>query len=140
MFEKIRKIYYLFFYKFYCLFISLSKDGWEEWKAYITMNFFGILILVELLVWWTVIFKMIVSIPKYWFAVPVSLLIVFLNYNFFMHNRRWKQYENEFKSYSKRRNYFINFFTILVVAFVLGSLLFSFNKLSKIDWHQYQSH
>jgi len=35
--NKIIKAYYLFFYKLYRLFMSISNDGWENWKAFLVV-------------------------------------------------------------------------------------------------------
>ena len=68
-----KKAYYLLFYKLYRFFNAISKDGWEKTKALIVINAICALLLIELLVWWTLIFKSNFNFSKYWFIIPAVI-------------------------------------------------------------------
>jgi len=132
-----KKAYYLLFYKLCHFFKAVSDDNWEKPKAFIVVDALCVLLLIELLVWWTLAFKSIVNASKFWLIIPV-LAIVTLNYNFLMSSDNWNNYEEEFKSYSKRKNRIINFSVFLFILLVLGSLIFAFYQMSLIDWSKYR--
>jgi hypothetical protein len=132
-----KKAYFLLFYKLSHFFKAVSDDNWEKPKAFIVIDALCVLLLIELLVWWTLASKSIVNASKFWLIIPV-LIIVTLNYNFLMSSDNWKTYEEEFKSYSSRKNSIINFSVFLFIILVLGSLIFAFYQMSLIDWSKYR--
>lgn len=132
-----KKVYYLLFYKLSNFFKAISDDNWEKPKAFIVVDTICALLIVEFLVWWTLIFKSNVNFSKLWFIIP-TLIIVTLNYNFLMSRNNWDNYEAEFKSYSTRKNRIINLSVLMFILLVIGSLIFAFYQMSLIDWSKYR--
>ena len=50
-------------------FKSISNDGWSEWKSLVVIGSAQVFVLIELIIWWTIITKSKVDIPKYYFIV-----------------------------------------------------------------------
>jgi len=135
--EKMKKLYYLLFYKIYNFFNSLSEDGWEKWKALVVIGVAEMLLFVELIVWWTVTTKVGVNISKFW-IIGLGLVIAGFNYYFFLHHNQWEEYESEFKQLPKNKNRLAGWLTFLALLFVLGSIIFAFYQMSLIDWSKYR--
>ncbi len=134
--ERIKKAYYLLFYKLSLFFKEVSDDKWEKPKALIVVNAICILVLIELLAWHTIFFKSNFNFSKFWLAIPVYLLVTF-NINFLMSNNNWDNYKKEFKSYSKNKNRVANVLVLIFIIFVFGSLIVAFYQISLIDWSLY---
>ena len=60
-------LYYLFIRLMF--FKSISNDGWSEWKSLVVIGSAQVFVLIELIIWWTIITKSKVDIPKYYFIV-----------------------------------------------------------------------
>jgi amino acid transporter len=134
--KKLKKGYHLIFYKLFQFFESVSKDGWEDWKAYIVVNSMCLLVFVEGLVWYSVIMKRAVEISKS-YAIPLSIAITLVNYFVLMHKNKWKEYEYEFMHYNRSKNRLANLFVFFCVLGVLSSFILAFYQLSIIDWAKY---
>jgi carbon starvation protein CstA len=132
-----KKAYYLLFYKLYRFWEAVGDDNWSDWKALVIIGGCQALLLIELLVWWTVITKVGADFSKYLLIVP-GLFIAVMNYYVFLHNDHWKVYEAEFKSYSSRKNRIINLSVLMFILLVIGSLIFAFYKMSLIDWSKFR--
>jgi hypothetical protein len=132
-----KRKYYLLFFKLTQFFKAISDDSWEKSKALIVINALCVLFLIELMVWWTLAFKSIVNISKFWLIIPV-LIIVVLNYNFLMSNDNWNNYENQFKNLPNSKNRIINLSVIVIILLMLGSLIFAFYQMSMVDWCNYR--
>ncbi len=133
-----KRLYYLLFYKLYCFGKSINEEGWEHWKALVAITVLQVILIIELLVWWTIITKIGLTIPKYSFAIPLGLAITIINYYALLHHDRWKKYAEEFKKHSKRKSIIISWLVFLFVLLILSSLIFSFYKMSQVDWKKYR--
>lgn len=132
-----KKAYYLLFYKLSNFFKIVSDDNWEKPKAFIVVDALCVLLLIELLVWWTLASKSIVNASKFWLIIPVFIIVI-INYNFLMSKDNWDNYENEFKSYSSGKHRIISLSVFVFILLVLGSLIFAFYQMSLIDWSIYR--
>lgn len=133
----LKKALYLLFYKIYHFWESVSDDNWSDWKTLVVIGKIQILLLTEFYVWWTIITKKDVDFSKYWLIIPVFTIAI-LNYYYFLHNNQWKDYEQEFRQYSKVRSKFLGWLVFLFLIGVLGSLIFAFYQMSLIDWSKYR--
>ncbi|GIV29536.1 MAG: hypothetical protein KatS3mg028_0602 [Bacteroidia bacterium] len=76
--EKIKKAYYLLFYKIYRFYKSMEDDGFADWKAKLVIEILHIFILtiivgqIQLITKWRIIPN---EIPKIW-IIPILLIIV----------------------------------------------------------------
>ena len=131
--KNIKNTYYFIFYKFYYIFKASANEGWEEWKSYIAVNTLGIMFIIELLNWWSIIFRTVIDVPTYWVAIPAGIIVIG-NYFIFIHQNKWKKYEEKFKQYSINQSRKLSLIFLIVVIGILTSLIFSFYELGKIDW------
>jgi Na+-driven multidrug efflux pump len=133
--EKFKRAYYLFFYKLYQFFNSLSSDGWGDWKAGLVLQTLQYFILFIIILQIEIFTKnpMPNIDPKIW-AIPLGIIIASLNYYIFIYKGKWKLHEKEFKNYSKQKNRIANLiiFSIILVIFLL--LILSYYQLSQINW------
>jgi hypothetical protein len=95
------------------------------------------LLIIELIIWWTIATKIIIEVPKVLLAV-IAILITIVNNNIFFSNDRWRNYEIKFKSYSKQKSKIAGWLVFLFLIGVLGSFIFSFYQMSLIDWSRYR--
>lgn len=138
--EKFKKAYYLFFYKLYQFFHSLSNDGWEDWKAGLvlqTLQYFVLFIIVLQIEIFTKNPTPNVD-PKIW-AIPLVIIIAIFNYYILIYKDKWKLHEKEFKNYSKQKNRMANFVTLCIVLGVFALLILSYFQLSQINWSKYRT-
>ena len=136
MIGKMKKIYYLLFYKLYLFFKSISDDGFADWKSALviqTLQIFGLLILFFQLILVTKNKNLLPDIDSRFIAIPIGIGLAIFNYYVFLHYRGWKAYQDEFKMYSKQKNRVINFIVFCVVFGTLSILIFTFYQLSLID-------
>lgn len=134
-----KRAYYFIFYKIYSFFKSISDDGWADWKAFVIIGSSQMLLFIELLIWYTIIFRTSINInkPKY-IVIPITIFLAIANYYILLHKERWREYENEFKTHSKTKSLLAGWVVFLVLACVLGSLIFAFYQMSLIDWKKYR--
>jgi len=135
-----KKAYYLLFYKLYQFFKSLSEDSFEEWKAGLVIQTLQIFILAIIWLQITIITKNDIipnTNPKIW-IIPLALIIAILNYHVFLGKKLWKNYEMEFKNYSKKKNRVINFIVLFIIFGIFALLILSYYQLSQIDWSKYR--
>ncbi|MCL1666588.1 hypothetical protein M2T82_00780 [Elizabethkingia ursingii] len=123
------KVLYYLFYKINVFFKSISNDGWSEWKSLVVIGSAQVFVLIELIIWWTIITKSKVDISKYYLIV-FGLLITSINYYVFKYNNDKNKYNDLFKNYSKRRNITGGWLVFLLLLCILGSLIYSFYRLS----------
>ena len=103
--KRLKKAYYLLFFKLYQFFKSLPENSFEEWKAGLVIQTLQLFVLGIIWIQITIITKndIIPNInPKIW-AIPLALIIAILNYHVFLGKKLWKNYEMEFKNYSKKK-------------------------------------
>jgi len=137
--EKIKKAYYLLFYKIYRFYKSMEDDGFADWKAKLFIEILHIFILtiivgqIQLITKWRIIPN---EIPKIW-IIPILLIIVNFTDKFFSFEK-WKNYEEEFRSYSRQKNRLINFIVFCIIFGTLLLLIFTFYLYSKVDWTKYK--
>lgn len=123
------KVLYYLFYKINVFFKSISNDGWSEWKSLVVIGSAQFFVLIELIIWWTIITKSKVDISKYYLIV-FGLLITSINYYVFKYNNDKNKYNDLFKNYSKRRNITGGWLVFFLLLCILGSLVYSFYRLS----------
>lgn len=138
--EKIKKTYYLLFYKLYRFFKSISDDGFADWKAGLVIQTLQIFILLITAIQIELIGKINIipnGDPKIW-SVPLAIAFAIFNYYIFLNYKGWKVYEYEFKRYSKQKNRMINLIVFCFVFGILAILIFTFYQMSLIDWNKYR--
>lgn len=125
--EKIKKAYYLFFYKLYSLFRYISESGWEDWKALLTIGVLQMYFYVSLCTWADIILKddYPIFIQSSASLFVVTIVIAVSNYFVLLHKNRWKKYEEEFKRYSRGKNILISIVVFLITTLVLANLIFA---------------
>ena len=134
--EKLKKAYYLLFYKLYRAFISLSEDSWADWKAGLVIQTLQYFILFVIALQIEIISKdnIIPDFhPKIW-EIPLAIVLAVFNYYVFLHKKRWKKYSTEFSLYSKKKNKIINTIVFFIVFGIVALLIFTFYQYSQIDW------
>ena len=129
-----KKLYYLLFYKLYRFWKTVSDDNWSDWKALLIVEVLNGFILSTIDISIQILFNksFILDLPKPTFIILFAAFSL-LHYYFFLHNEYWKEYIEEFKSYSSRKNNTIIFLVLLFILMVLGSLIFAFYQMSLID-------
>lgn len=133
------KAYYYLYYKLYNFAVSISDDVLNEWKPLFTILILEILLLAEVLVWYSVLTKRIVVINNPLLTLlPVVAAIGIGNYFFFLHNDKWKNYIKEFKDYDKKKRHAGGLLVFVIIVLIVASVVFSFYRLSQIDWKQYR--
>jgi hypothetical protein len=117
----------------------VSEDSWSDWKALLIVEGINVFIVLTIDIFIKVLFKssFILELPKLAFVLLFAT-ISFLHYYIFLHNDRWKEYEEEFKSYSRKKNRIINLSVFVFILLVLGSLIFAFYQMSLIEWSKYR--
>ena len=128
-----KKIYYLFFFKLILFFKSISDDGFEKAKSLIVVNTISVIVFMEMFIWWTIVTKSVLNISKLWFVIPLVIIVAF-NYTNLITVQKTGKYETEFRNYPRDKNFIINLSVLLFIFLVLSSLLFSFYRLSLINW------
>ena len=134
-----KKIYYLLFYKLYRFWKAISDDGWSDWKALIVIEGINVFIILSIDIFIKVLFKFgfILELPKLTFIILFAIISV-LHYYAFLHDDRWREYEEEFESYSSFKNKIINLSVLGFILIVVGVLIFAFYQMSLIDWSKYR--
>ena len=135
----IKKAYYYLYYKLYNFAVSISDDAINEWKPLVTILILQVLLIAEIFIWYSIATKkiLIITNPLTSF-LPIVAAIGIANYIFFLHGDKWKNYIAEFKQYDKRKKSAGGIVVFLVIALILVSVIFSFHRLSQIDWLQYR--
>jgi len=135
----IKKTYYYLYYKLYNFAVSISDDAINEWKPLVTILVLQVLLIAEIFIWYSIATKKILTIANpLTILLPIIAAIGIANYIFFLHGDKWKNYIAEFKQYDKRKKSVGGIVVFLVIALVLVSVIFSFYRLSQIDWQQYR--
>lgn len=138
--EKIKKTYYLFFYKLYRFFKSISDDDFADWKAGLVIQTLQLFILLTITGQIELITKDKIipnGDPKIW-AIPLAIVLAVFNYYVFLHFRGWEIYEDEFRKYTKKKNRPINFLVFCIVFGIFSILIFTFYQYSQVDWSKYR--
>jgi hypothetical protein len=129
-----KKAYYYFYYKLYCFGVFLSDDAINEWKPLVTILVLELLLLIQILIWYTVYTKQVVVIayPGLTFF-PIVTLLGIGNYRFFLHQDKWKEYSKEFKAHSKKQKVTGAVIVSAVIVTIISSLIYSFYQLAQIN-------
>lgn len=134
-----KRFFYLIFYKVYSFFDSFEQDTWSDWKALVIIGGAQMLLLVEIINWFQLIFKkedIYVENP-YYIVVPAGVVLAFIDYNFFLKKENWKKYQDDFKKLTKSESQLIGWLVFLILTAVVASLCFSFYQMSLVDWSHY---
>jgi hypothetical protein len=137
--SKMVKAYYYLYYKLYRFAISISDDFLNVWKPLLTVLILKSLLLVEIMVWYSVITKNVIEFknPGSIF-IPVVIFLGIANYFIFLHNDKWKKFVPEFKTFDKKRKNLGGAIVALFIIAVIISVIISFIKLSQINWDQHK--
>lgn len=128
---RLRKLYHYLYYKLYCFAIYISDDILNDSKPLITISSLEALLLIECIVWYTVITGNTVSFSQpVWVFLPIGLGITIFNFNFFIKDKRWTKHVAEFKEYDKKNKYKGNIIVFLLITAIISSLIFSFYVLA----------
>lgn len=134
-----KKAYYYLYYKLYNFAVSISDDAINEWKPLVTIGVLQIMIIVEIFVWYSILTKKILTLTNPLASIlPIVAVIGVANYFFFLHRNRWKNYIAEFKQYDKKKKSVGGIVVFLIISLVLASVIFSFYRLSQIDWKRHR--
>jgi hypothetical protein len=125
------KAYQYLYYKLYIFGIKISDDMLNEYKPIITISVLENILIGESIVWYTVITGKTVSFsnPAVIFY-PISLVIAAFNYYFFLDNKSWRKYINEFKAYDKQNKNIGSLLVFMIILLVISSLIISFYFLA----------
>lgn len=127
----LHKAYHYIYYKLYHFGIYISDDALNEYKPVITIGVLEIVLVIESIVWYTVITGNSVRILNpYLVFTPIALTIAIFNYYFFLNKKSWKKYVNEFKELDKKNKYIGSFLVFLIIFTVISSLIISFYFLA----------
>lgn len=138
--EKIKIAYYLFFYKFYRLFRSLSEDGWADWKAVIVIQTLQWFLIAIILLQIEISHRASILLEnntKVW-LILLAIALAILNYRIFLQKKKWKTYEHKFRKYSRQKNRIINFIIFCLVFAILIMLIFTYYQYSQVNWQKYR--
>ena len=131
------KFYYYLYYRFFNFSKSISDDILNEWKPLVIISVLQVFILLEIIIWYSILTKNIYTSPKVYLFL-MALAIVSFNYFIFLHNQKWKNYIPVFKLFSRTKRLWHDVLVFLIVFFILGSMIYSFYELSLIDWKNYR--
>jgi len=135
----IKKAYYYLYYKLYNFAVSISDDAINEWKPLVTIGILQVMIIAEIFVWYSILTKKILTLANPLTSILLIVAVIGLsNYFFFLHRNKWKGYIAEFKQYGKRKKKIGGIIVFLLIASVVASVIFSFYRLSQIDWQRYR--
>jgi len=141
--KKVKKAYYLLFYKLYKSFESIDNltgmgYGLNDWKAGLVIQTLQICIIFfalnEINVF-TYKNPFPETDPKLW-IIPLCVIIAIINYFTFLHHDNWKKYVPEFSKYSRSFNLIINIIVVIICFGVFALLIFSYYQISKINWKE----
>lgn len=128
----IKKACYLFFYKIYSFFKELDDLGVAvgllEWRTVLiiqTLEIFSMFIVLRKISRLNHSNIFLKSNPLRW-AIPIVVLMILINYYGFLYRNRWREFEHEFKSYSQRSNYILNFIVLLICIGIPTLLICTF--------------
>jgi heme/copper-type cytochrome/quinol oxidase subunit 3 len=135
----LKKAYYYLYYKIYKFDKSISDDSLNEWKPLITIVLLNIFLFFQIFNWYSIITKQNINIKNpALLAFPVAFLLTIMNYMYFLHKNKWKNYIGEFEKYDKSKKRIGGFKVLFIVAIIFGGLIYSYYRLSLIDWKQYK--
>ncbi len=135
-----KKITFLLFYKLNHFFRWVSEDGWSDWKALLVIQVLFAFLILSVDIYIKVLFKgssLIMDLPKAYFII-LFVAYSLLNYYYFLHEDRWKMYQNEFENYPKNKSRLISLLVLSFIILVLFSLIGAFYQMSLVDWSKYR--
>ncbi|MBW1654741.1 hypothetical protein [Flavobacterium quisquiliarum] len=141
--KSIKKSYYYFFYKIYHSIWYTSKAFGGETlvssKAGLVMLALELWILISLGAYYAVYTKTFteLTITKPIAYIPVIVLFAF-NYFTLDYKDKWKQYNNEFDNYSKRKNCIAGWIVFGIIVLIITNFTYSLYLMSEIDWSKYR--
>ncbi len=131
----IKKVYYYFYYKIYNFSVGVSDDFLNEIKPVSIITITEIFLVADLMIWYTIIAKKDFSPILFYFVI--GGFIIFNSY-FFLIKKEKEKYFKEFKKYGRNKNILGGWIVLLIIMLSLASLIFSFYKMSLIDWSKYR--
>lgn len=139
----IKKSYYYFFYKIYhSIWYTSNAFGGESLISsktslvILALETWGLFSLTNYYTIYTKTFtELTISMPVVY--IPCIILFVF-NYFTIHYKDKWKQYNNEFDNYSKRKNRIAGWIVFGIILLIISNLIYSFYLMSEIDWSKYR--
>jgi len=135
----ITRAYYYLFYKFYKVAMTGAVKSFSAFYAGVGIMALEIWFLLSLYNYYSVFINRHATLELVSFKVIFSfMLILIINYLSFTNSTKWKDYLTEFDQWPKNKNILGTWIVIMVVAFILFNLIFSFYLTSLVDWKQYR--
>jgi len=128
--------YYYFYYKLYYFAKSLSDDPWNEWKPLMLITLLEFMLAGQGAIWYKIASKS-TGYPNTTVLFLFSLSVVSFNYYIFLHRHKWRTHVASFKAFPKKKKLWGGIGVLLVAAALFAGLVFSFYRLSRIDWKNY---
>jgi F0F1-type ATP synthase membrane subunit a len=130
------KTYQLYFYKLYSFFNDISEieNNGQEYKALAVLCASAVWFFFGVFTWVTAIFELNFTISNPVWVIALALLIIALNYFYFIHDNRWKKYAKHFKRYPKWKRQVTNWMTLLFLIGLLAFVISGFYQLSLVEW------
>ena len=114
---KLKKAYYYLYYKLYNIGMAISDDFLREWKPFVTIVALETMILMEIMIWYIVVTRKSITVPNPSAVfVPMTIIIAFFNYLFFLEKSKWRRYIAEFEEYDKQKGS-LGFWMVLLIVF-----------------------
>lgn len=139
----IKKGYYFFFYKIFFSIKYTSKLTGGEFltvnKASLVMLALETWVLFSFIAYYRIYTKtsMQLSISMPIVYVPAVIIFAF-NYIAIHYKDRWKQYNTEFASYSKKKSRIGGWIVFGIIILIISNLAYSLYLMSEIDWSKYR--
>jgi hypothetical protein len=112
---------------------------WSEWKATLSLSVLGIMLLMSLEGYFSIIFKNdIVPGDDNFVTITQAVVIGIFNYYFFLHKDKWKMYVKELDKQSRRQQFIGGLVVWSLVFLIFANLVFMFYLMSRINWSLYR--
>lgn len=133
------KAYYYLFYKLYKVAMTGAIKSLSGFYASAGLLALEIWFLFSLYNYYAVYFNRYASLELNSVKVIVPLIVlVAINYFTISYRDIGKKHIEEFEQWPKKRNTIGSIIVSAIVLLVIGSLVFSFYLMSKVDWKQYR--
>jgi hypothetical protein len=130
------KFLYYFYYRVYGVCVSISDDFMNAIKPTVIMGVTIIQLTIQAVIWYSILTKSNFSIDPIFGLITVSILTV-VTYLIFFRNNEWKKNFQDFQNYSPNKKTVWDISIVVIIFGVLAFTIFSFYRLSQIDWSKY---
>lgn len=125
--EKMKRVYYYLFYKFYKMSEAAPSRWWSDWKASLALIVLKIWFIVSILIYYKIFLNPnadIIGSEISW--IFLVIIISLIDYFTFHHRDQWKEIVAMFDQLPKKQNRIGSWIVLGVVLFVIANLIFSF--------------